>query len=213
MDIEKISEPVNKVIDFVSDIIKPPVKEIIDTLFTDNVKYWRFKNQIRLLQKAEKYVKAKGINPKKIPIKTLVPLLEYSSLEEENSLKEMWTKLLVNSIDPLNTSLNQNIYIEILKQMSPHDAKILEFINKKVKHSDLNFRINFVSFEIIIKKFEAIPEKECYLILENLARLQLIEPMAPVQSKKSIFPSFSVRMEHSSYRLTHLGNEMIIQTS
>jgi Abortive infection alpha len=217
MSIENLTEPLNKALDFISDIIKPPIKEVSEIL-TDKVRFWRFKNQLNLIQKAEKYVKEKGFSPKKIPMKTLVPLLEYSSLEEEDSLKEMWVNLLVNAVDPTKENINQNVYIEILKQLVSIEAKILNFCYYNTKDSNekiaaiQNFRHNYLSISKIKKEFINLSNKELYLIMENLTRLQLIEPKAPLQIGTGVVASYSTMLEHSSYRLTYLGSELIEQT-
>ena len=66
-------------------------------LLSDKIKYLRFKNQVKILNKAETLLKEKGISPKAINLKILVPLIEYSSLESSSSLQEKWAKLLANS--------------------------------------------------------------------------------------------------------------------
>lgn len=84
--------------DFLGRLINPTAEEV-GLLISDNIKYFRFKNQVRILLKTKDYVEKKNIKIKEIPIKILVPLLENASLEDNDSLQNKWANLLVNMID------------------------------------------------------------------------------------------------------------------
>lgn len=71
--------------EFLGKLVSPTVEEI-GLLIADNVKFLRFKNQVRILLKAKDYVERRNIKLKAIPIKILVPLLDKASLEEDEDL-------------------------------------------------------------------------------------------------------------------------------
>ena len=59
--------------DFLGKLISPTIEEI-GLLAADQIKYIRFKNQVKILLKARTYVNEKNINIIEVPIKILVPL-------------------------------------------------------------------------------------------------------------------------------------------
>lgn len=56
--------------------IAGPASEEIGLLLQDKVKLYRFKNWYKILGKAKKYLEERKIEPKAIPLRTLLPLLE-----------------------------------------------------------------------------------------------------------------------------------------
>jgi hypothetical protein len=105
-----------------------PAAEEIGLAFHDSIKAWRFKRQLRLLQKLKEYLDVAGITPKQIPIKLLVPALNYATLEEDNTLQDRWAMLLANAADPKSEIENLPSFAEILKQLSFSDARFLEVL-------------------------------------------------------------------------------------
>src|SRR5579883_1951149 len=59
-------------------------------LFADRVRFWRFKNQVSVLRKAEKALKDAGLEPRAVDLKLLVPLIEHASLEEQEDAQSLW---------------------------------------------------------------------------------------------------------------------------
>jgi hypothetical protein len=100
-----------------------PLAEIGD-LFSDKVRFLRFKSAAKTLNRAAEIAKENGITPKAIPMKFLVPFIEDCSLEEENSpLIEQWAALLASAskgFDPLHVAMR-----DILKNIS---AKVVRNI-------------------------------------------------------------------------------------
>ena len=58
---------------------------------------WRFKQAVRLVEKVKAICEEAGIEPKAVPLKTLVPILENASLEEDEVLHDHWAALLANA--------------------------------------------------------------------------------------------------------------------
>jgi hypothetical protein len=158
-----------------------PVADEIGNSFADNIKYWRFKNQLRNLEKVKAKATQKGITLKQINLKVMFDYLEGVSLEEDNDIQEMWANLLTNYIDS-GKNLKVNVYPLILRQVSSNEVNILKFmdLNKGALHLEPT------------KEIMEIEDAE----LANLERLGLI--------KKSII-SFSgfgkrkIKMEATRY--------------
>jgi hypothetical protein len=124
------STAVEKSIDLVKGFLEKLVGATIEEtglIWADNVKLIRFKNQIKILTKAQKIVEESGINPKQISLKTLVPLLEYSSLEDDETLQERWTNLIVNFVDS-SKNFESSIFPSILNQISTNELLAIEEI-------------------------------------------------------------------------------------
>lgn len=173
-------------VDYVNQITKIPLSQIGDIL-GDKVRIWRYKNSIELLLKVKEYHQRKGISVKQIPVKTLLPLLENSSLEEDESLKNKWTALLANATDSGNNLELHNIFVELLRQLSSLEVRVLDFMyNENENLGSGVFSVKSFSVRIfheIHTKDESFPfekyrnnerEKEGVLI-DNLIRLNLIE--------------------------------------
>ena len=101
--------------DFLQKLIGPSVDEL-GLLFSDNVKLWRLKNQIRNLEKVKKIVDEEKIDIKQVNLKVLIPYLEGVSLEDDETLQDLWAKLFTNYIDT-SKNLTINVYPNILKQL------------------------------------------------------------------------------------------------
>ncbi|GHA51524.1 hypothetical protein GCM10007103_35020 [Salinimicrobium marinum] len=117
--------------DFASKLIGPTFEEV-GLLISDKIKYFRFKNQINILIKAEKYVKEKNIKIKAIPTKILVPLLESASLEENEEMQDKWSYMIGNIADS-QQSLQNHIFPYILSQISLNEFEKLFEFNQKEK--------------------------------------------------------------------------------
>ena len=108
-----------------------PLAEIGD-LFSDKVRFLRFKSAVKTLNRAAEIAKAKGILPNKIPIKFLIPFIEDCSLEEEDSpLIEQWASLLASAskgFDPLHVAIK-----DVLKNISSKEAVLLERLGATIE--------------------------------------------------------------------------------
>ena len=103
-------------------------------IISDQVKLRRFKNQITILEKAQVFIKEKGIDPKELDLKVLAPLIEHSSLEENETLQEKWAKLIANTLtEDRQVRLEQNC-VNIMSKISEEEAvsldKLLELAYK-----------------------------------------------------------------------------------
>ena len=169
-----LSKPIKETTEFISLITKPSAKEWGE-IFATKVRYWRIKNGISIMQKTKKLLEHNKINPKKISLKLFVPLLESSSLEEEELMKDKWAALLANAINPDYKEEIRPSYVGILKELSPTEVRLLdkmcEELNKKLpedKYEDM------FSFDNICKYLD-LSEEEYYIMSDNLIRLNLCQ--------------------------------------
>jgi len=164
---------IDKAHGFLNDILKPPLKEV-GLLAQDQVRYWRYKNQIKLLNRAEDISRSNKIDPRKVPVKTIAPLLDYGSLEEDEDMQEKWAALLAKAADP-NYSIDfVTIFIEILRQLSPLEVRILDFMYDTYIDTPEEKRNETIINHGAIRDIIGISPEEYVLLIQNLFRVNLV---------------------------------------
>lgn len=110
----------------------PACKEMGETL-ADHVRLFRLKKQIGILRKAIEMLERVGLTPKAVSLKTFVPLLEAGALEEDDAMSDRWSALLASAADPRLATDFEPSFVEILKQLSPIQARALDVIYDQVE--------------------------------------------------------------------------------
>ena len=138
--------------DFLDKLIMPSVEEA-GLLLREKVTFWKFQNQVRMLNKAKAYCEKHRISPKTISFKLLVPLLETSALEEDELLQDKWSILLANMVDS-EQNVENHVFPYILGQISKNEFLHLEKVC-------IEKRKRVAQGKIDLEKFlKAKPEKE-----------------------------------------------------
>jgi hypothetical protein len=120
----------------------------IETVINE-VRCFNAKRTAKAMEEIYERLNHAGIEPKKVPIKTLIPILENISIEEDETLSDKWSKLLESSIQ--GTFIHPS-YIDILEKISPNDAKVLDIIFKQSEIKSIkDFSINRLISEVNIK--------------------------------------------------------------
>ena len=127
---------------FLDKLIIPTVEET-GLLFKDKVTMWRFQNQVKMLNKAKEYCEKNRIDPKKITLKVICPLLDYAAIEEDEVLQDKWALLLSNMVDS-DQNIENHVFPYILSQISTNEFLVLEttLILKEERIKKLNFELN-----------------------------------------------------------------------
>lgn len=177
--------------DFISKAIGPTVDEFGQGL-SDNLKLRRFKNQVQNLAKAKKITEEFGVNIKQINLKALFPYLEGVSLEEDETLQEMWANMFVNYIDS-DKNLTLTVFPDILKHLSSNEVKMIKFMSENRGY------INGNTWGSSQKKFPGTYTLE---EMGNLARLGLIREVG----NYSLYDGNKIEeLQPDQYYLTELG--------
>lgn len=126
---------------FLNKLIMPAVEET-GLLIKDKVTFWKFKNQVKILNKAKDYCEKNRIETKTISFKLLVPLLEASALEEDELLQDKWAILLSNLVDS-DQNIENHVFPYILGQISVDEFQFMErgYYEKLKRNIDLEKRI------------------------------------------------------------------------
>jgi hypothetical protein len=169
--------------------IKPILGSAADEFgaaFADKVRFYRWKQQFKILDRANQFLKERGVEAKPIHLKVLLPLLDAASLEEEPELEEMWAKLLASASENNTEKSFYFVATEILKNISSKEAVVLEWMYGKWrakaaresygKDMEVYISGNLVRFDVV-DTLQALntPFKDGPIMIDNLMRLNLIE--------------------------------------
>jgi len=124
---EGISGAVEAAKEFLFKIAGPAAEEV-GLLFQDQVKLYRFKNQLRILAKAEAMLKKSGRTPNAVPFRTLLPILEAAATEDDESLSTKWSALLANSAAKTDGAASHPSFPRILSEIAPVEARFLDYL-------------------------------------------------------------------------------------
>jgi hypothetical protein len=96
----------------------------------DWIKMTRWRNQIRLLQRADEFLRRNGLSAptRPVPIKVAVPLLQHATLEDDERMQDKWAALLANAANAGSKLDVTPSLVNILSQLSPLEAQILDTI-------------------------------------------------------------------------------------
>lgn len=110
---------------FLAKILGPGAEELGE-IGRDLVKGYRAKNANRTLSKAATLLAVTGREAQAVPMKLLEPLLNAASSEDDASLADKWATLLANAADPVQRITVQPGFVEVLRQLMPEDARMLD---------------------------------------------------------------------------------------
>jgi len=121
-----IEEGTKEVRQLMYDFLAPSLKEAGNTI-ADRVRYYRFTSSISTVKKARSKLEAAGFMPGQVDLKTLVPLIEFSSLEEDENMIDKWAGLLASASAGAKSITS---HVHILAELSPVDALVLDTISR-----------------------------------------------------------------------------------
>lgn len=125
------STAIEKGIDLVASFLEKLAGSSLEEaglLLSDKIRTRRLKNQIKIFSDAKKIAEENNITIKQINLKTLVPLLEFSSLEEDETLQQKWSSLIVSFSDE-SRNYESSIFPFILSQLNNDDVEGFESLN------------------------------------------------------------------------------------
>lgn len=167
------SEALRPFTDLITKLAGPAAEELGLTL-QDSVKVYRFKRRIRLLQKIKEICDGAGIEPHAVPLKILLPSVEYASMEENDDLQDRWAALLANSALQDSNCQVLPAFVDILRQVTPIDAQFFDLLFEGSVVAQLSHQAGL-----------PFPDKDRYLAIAVGATHELFE----LHSKKFPIPS------------------------
>ncbi len=158
--------------------------EIVSAMIQRELQYVFWERGVRLIEKAEEFAKAHGIEmmPDQIPLNLAVDILREGSMEEDDELQDRYAALLANAVDGNATNPTKRMHVIMLNQMGPLEVRVLdilfaspgpgpqfddlsgEYIDPpKIEHDKINDREFFT--------MHPTPTNDLQIALENLMRL------------------------------------------
>lgn len=115
--------------DFTAAVTGSATHEVSEML-ADKVRLRRYKSQLKILKEAQQATADAGLPASAVPLKTLAPLLEHGSLEEEDDedMVTRWANLLANAATTSMADVPP-AFPEILRQLEALDAAMLDALH------------------------------------------------------------------------------------
>ena len=115
--------------EFVARFIGGPLEQA-SGIAEDRLKYSRWERQIRMMKRADEFMKEQGLEmpSRPVPMKVAIPLFQAAFLEEDNDLQDMWGRLLVNAGDAESGADVTRAFVDILESFGLLDAQVLQAI-------------------------------------------------------------------------------------
>jgi hypothetical protein len=130
-----VEELANTTRHYLDQILLAPLSEV-GLLARDQISFWRFKNQVKMVGKAQKLIQERKLSPESVKNSVLpeqiVPLIEEGSNAADPELNDMFAKLLASAIDPKTKDLVHPSYAKIVAQLSPLEARIIKTIYEEI---------------------------------------------------------------------------------
>ena len=132
-------------------------------------------------KRAVGYLAAVGREPHPVEPKILLPLVQAASLETDEALVERWAALLANAADPAQRIAVQPSFVDILRQLTLHDAAILDHLQHAPRRLAADTVINKFVLTTALLHAAIGTNTLSKASLDNLMRLRLCIgfPMIP----------------------------------
>jgi hypothetical protein len=217
-----------------AETVVAPVKDVINRLFgpfadqlgglmADPIRVWRYQRSLKLFEKVARLSAARGIELKAVPLKTILPILEYASVEEDEDLHNRWANLLANSA--VNSDRVRPFFPDALRQLGPTEARLLDHMHdvdlefsqkrwgsaQKMREEDLAVH----SFDKILPAYEEIIGAGPPMGMEAFTRphmggcLETLDVLMALGLVTRIPDPNVVSPNHFSYRTTALGGQFV----
>ena len=100
-----------------------PAFDEIGLMLQDRARVYRLKNQLRMLGKVEDMLKNARTKVRAVPLRTLLPLIDGASLEDDENLTDKWAGLLASAASSEEAESTHPGFRKILSEMSPREAR------------------------------------------------------------------------------------------
>ena len=168
--------------DIVKRIAGPLADEIGESLAV-LARPYRIMLSVKMFQKTQRMLKEAGIVPQTVPPRLFLPIMEGASIQDDEDLHSRWAALLANAA--VSPTLVHPSFIEILKQLTPEDAQLLDRLYDSCKAKRHRAVTPWVDLITYAERERRVAEGENpYVPFQNLIRLSLIETVYTIDSSK-----------------------------
>lgn len=205
-----IAAPVKDITELLNKFLSPALQEAGDAVGS-RIRVFRLKQETKLLSKSISILEEAGLKPKPVSLKVLFPLLDAAVLEEDDQMAERWASLLASAANPNNQTALESSFIEILKQLAPPHAFVLDVFYEQIERDKLPpeqwAERGYVFSDLKGFLSKEVPQFD--VAIENLLRLNLV---AYPTVKLGIANGQDVRIQVTSSNIlcaTSLGHAFI----
>ncbi|SHI13057.1 protein of unknown function [Pantoea sesami] len=103
-----------------------PAADEVGLILKDKVHNYRQKNLSKVVSRAIKIIDESGIEPNEIPLRTLIPIIERASVEDDEYLSEKWSRLFASASASQFKTDSHPCFPQILSELSPLDVLLLD---------------------------------------------------------------------------------------
>lgn len=172
-------------------------EDLVGLTFGDFLRVKRIENAERIMRKAQVRLDARGVEEQKpLDAKHLKPLLEAISEESDDALQDMWANLLANAMDPNSPVHLERVLMETLRQFEPLDASVLDVTQKLNPTRKKLFGADMIGGAVGVRIGRAV------ISMQRLLDLGCIDIVGQ-----------QYRVESSSFRISYLGEELLLACS
>jgi hypothetical protein len=169
-----------------------------------------------VLDSAAEMLEAAGETPQPVPGRILMPILHYCAVEQYEDLRAKWAALLANAASSSDANKVLPAYAEILRQLTPVQARILDWIFDQAFDSTIGFlKWPDVKREDVERAF-GLSSADYALFVSDMDRLQVLEgrrdtnvpahlSMTHEQMQELIIGRWESREKYNLVTLTTLG--------
>lgn len=213
VDIQKLVDSLNipkRILDGAEEFLKTLLGEAVQEtggMIADQIRFRRFKNQIVIFSKARDLVEKSGLNPKQINLKTLCPLIEYSSLEEDEEIQNLWANVIAN-ISTLDTEQFLNLKcIEILREITPNEVILLNHCFEIFKSEEVVTLAKWKSQKLYTERTSVYPDNSIFATWDYKAILSMNQDQLDLYTDRLI--SFGIMKYEQPNLREYKSNEKI----
>ena len=209
--VEEIARTAGKGIDaarelgsFIAQFIRGPLEQASE-MVEDKLKYMRWERQQRMIQRSKEFLKQLGLDAptRAVPMKIAIPILQAASMEDDDSLQDIWVRLLVNAGDAGWKVEIKRMHISILEDLSSLDVRILDtvysHVGDKIWRGIWTHELPNSIAERGPQRDDNRPSPEIQLALGNLVRVGCLSPASTYGGKESLSFVFPTVLGQSLY--------------
>lgn len=112
-------------------------------MLSDTLKYKRWERQVQFMEKANRLIADKNLSDTARPIKPkmALPIFHHASLEDEETLHDIWVRLFVTALDP-DCQEPRSVFVDIISQLEPLDVQVLNVVYENYLEKKQETKVN-----------------------------------------------------------------------
>jgi hypothetical protein len=173
-------------------------------------------NATATLVSAAEMLSSAALEIQPVPGRILIPLLQAASLEDDEMLRQKWAALLANAASSTDANKILPAFSEILRQLTPVQAQILDWLFEKASDGGIGFLVWPDVARAEIETHFHLSHDDYALFVSDMDRLQVLEgrrdtkvpahlSMSTEQMQALIIGRWDSREKYNFVTLTTLG--------